>query len=235
MNPSEHTLCKFCSARPESIFSDLSHDEQKQVDMIKSCQFYKKGEVVFQAGSYPRGLYCVQSGKIKVTQRGADGREQIVHLISDGDVMGHRAIFGEDTFSCSAVAMEDSHICFVPKSSLYQMVEKNSKLALKFAHLLADELKEAEHKITHTAQRPVKDRVAEALLILRTNYGVEADGKTINVMVKREDLANLAGTTRESATRFLYALQSDGLIQLTGKKIALLNLSQLMELAHSAV
>jgi len=233
MNPLSHTTCNLCAARPDSIFKDLTGEEQKQVDQIKSCQFYKKGELVFQAGSYPRGLYCVQSGKIKVTQRGADGREQIVHLIHDGDVMGHRAIFGEDTFSCSAIAMEDSHICFLPKAALYQMVEKNSKLALKFAHLLADELKEAEHKITHTAQRPVKDRVAEALLILRNSYGVEADGKTINVLVKREDLANLAGTTRESATRFLYALQADGLVELSGKKIALLDLQRLSDLAHT--
>jgi CRP-like cAMP-binding protein len=227
------TPCRFCPVRPESIFQGLTEKEMLEVDQIKTCQFFRKGDTVFTAGTYPRGLFCVQSGKIKVTQRGADGREQIVHLIHDGDVMGHRAIFGEDTFSCSAVAMEDAHICFLPKDALYRMVEQNPKLALRFAHLLADELKEAEHRITQTAQRPVRDRVAEALLTLSDHYGLDSDGQTLKLTVKREELANLAGTTRETATRMLYALQTEGLIELQGKRIRLLDMDGLSEQAHS--
>lgn len=216
-----------------SIFMDLSHDDLNKLDTIKHCQLYKKGEELFHEGSYPRGLYCVQSGKIKVMQTGTDGKEQIVHLIHDGNIMGHRAILSDDTYSCSAIAMEDSHVCFIPKAPFYQMVENNSKLALKIAHLLSDELKEAEQKITHTAQHPVKDRVAQALLILKKNYGMEADEQTINVVVKREELANLAGTTRETATRLLYELQDQKIIELNAKKIKLINVSMLIEIAHS--
>jgi CRP/FNR family transcriptional regulator len=227
-----NTSCQTCKSRIDTIFKDLSQAEMSQLNTIKTCQFFKKGDVLFNEGGYPRGLFCVHSGKIKITQIGTDGKEQIVHLIHDGNTMGHRAIFGDDIFSCSAVAMEDSHVCFIPKVPFYAMVENNAKLAINIAHLLSDELKEAEHKITHTAQRPVRDRVAESLLILKNNYGFEEDQCTINVTIKREDIANLAGTTRESATRCLYDFQTNQIIELDGKKIKILQLKKLTEIAH---
>jgi CRP/FNR family transcriptional regulator len=227
-----NTSCQTCKSRIDTIFKDLSQAEMSQLNTIKTCQFFKKGDVLFNEGAYPRGLFCVHSGKIKITQIGTDGKEQIVHLIHDGNTMGHRAIFGDDIFSCSAVAMEDSHVCFIPKVPFYAMVENNAKLAINIAHLLSDELKEAEHKITHTAQRPVRDRVAESLLILKKNYGFEEDQCTINVTIKREDIANLAGTTRESATRCLYDFQTNQIIELDGKKIKILQLKKLTEIAH---
>ena len=233
MKDQEYSGCNECKARMDSIFDSLNLDEIQNLDHIKACQFYKKGEVLFNQGSYPRGLFCVQSGKIKVTQTGIDGKEQIVHLIHDGNVMGHRAILSEDKYSCSAVAMEDSHVCFIPKAPFYSMVEQNSKLALKIAHLLSDELKEAEQKITHTSQHPVKDRLAQALLYLKQNYGFESDQATLNVTIKREDLANLVGTTRETATRLLYEFQENKLIELVGKKIRFLNESKLIEMAQA--
>ena len=222
--------CSSCQSRLDSIFADLSPDILNSIENIKTCQVYKKGEMIFQEGTFPRGLFCVHSGKIKVVQNGSDGKEQILHLINAGDVMGHRAIFAEDTFSCSAVALEDTQVCFIPRKPFYEMAEDNAKLALKFAHLLADELKEAETKITHTAQKPVRNRIAESLLILKENYGFEDDGKTLALTIKREELANLAGTTRETATRFLYEFQREGSIEIIGKKIKLNSLSKLEEL-----
>lgn len=231
MKQEEHIGCNACKSRMDSIFNELSQDEIGKLDQIKHCQFYKKGEILFHEGAYPRGLYCVQSGKIKITQTGVDGKEQIVHLIHDGDVMGHRAILSEDTYSGTAVAMEDSHVCFIPKAPFYSMAETSSKLALKITHMLSNELREAEQKITHTAQRPVRDRIAQCLLILKKNYGVEPDGATINMIIKREDLANLAGTTRESATRLLYDLQEQKIIELVGKKIKIIDEQKLIGIA----
>lgn len=229
----DNIKCSTCKSRLNSIFAELNPDTIQKIEEIKSCQQFQKGDVVFQEGTYPRGLFCVHSGKIKVVQNGSDGKEQILHLINDGDVMAHRAIFGEDTFSCSAIAMEESQVCFIPRKPFYDMVETNAKLALKFAHLLADELKEAETKITHTAQKPVRNRIAEALLILKDNYGFEVDGKTLAVAIKREELANLAGTTRETATRFLYEFQRIGLLEIDGKKIKILQEAKLNDLIEA--
>lgn len=225
--------CRACAARINSIFKELKGEELQQLELSKSCKQYHKGEVIFNEGAYPRGLFCVQSGKVKLSQMGADGKEQIVHLANDGDIMGYRAILGEDTYSCSAMALEDSKVCFIPKTQFNELIENNSKLTLQIVHLLSDELKEAERKITNTAQQPVKNRLAQSLLSLKKNYGLDSDKMTINVSIKREELANLAGTTRETATRLLYELQEQKLIELVGKKIKIINEKLLVDLAHS--
>ena len=225
--------CNNCKARLISTFSELNLDDTLWLNEIKLSKAYKKGELIFKEGNYPKGLFCVHSGKIKVAQRGDDGKEQIVHLIHTGDIMGHRAILGDDQYSCSSVAMEVSQVCFIPKDSFNAMVNNNAKLALRIAHLLADELKALEKKVTHSVQNSVKERLAEAIIQLKNNYGLQADNQTINVVVTREDLANLAGTSRETATRYLYEFQSLNVIQLVGKSIKILNENRLEYYSHS--
>ncbi|MBK8698167.1 MAG: Crp/Fnr family transcriptional regulator [Saprospiraceae bacterium] len=207
----------------------MNSRELTALNAAKTCQVFKKGDNIFAGGSYPKGLFCVHSGKIKVSQEGADGKEQILHLIGDGNIMGHRAILSSDAFSCSATAIEPSTVCFIPKQTFYNLLETNVRLTLKIAHLLADELKEAEQKITHTAQHPAKDRLANSILQLQEHYGM-VDG-AINVNIRREDLANLAGTTRETATRFLYEMQEKNILKIEGRKIVILNLEKLQTLA----
>lgn len=219
----ETIICSNCKSRCQSIFKDLGANEMSQIDEGKKVLFFKRGDQLFSEGAYPKGLFCVKSGKIKVFQMGADGKEQILHLIHDGNVMGHRAIFSEDKYSCSAIAMEDSQVCFIPKADFSEILENNPKLILNIAHLLSVELKEAEQKITQMAHQPVKDRVMLVLVNLIENYGFKEDNETINLIIKREDIANLAGTTRETATRFLYELQEQAIIELVGKYIKVKN------------
>jgi len=224
--------CKTCRSRLESSFSNLNEREIQQLNESKHCRAFKKGDLIFQEGTLPKGLFCVFSGKIKVAQLGDDGKEQIVHLINDGDIMGHRAILGNDAYSCSAVAVEDAHVCFIPKDSFYSMLETNAKLTLKVAHLLSDELKELEQKVTHSVHNKVKDRVAFSLLKLLEEYGVNEETHFLNIALTREELANIAGTSRETATRCLYDLKNREVIHLEGKKIRFLNLEALKRLAH---
>jgi CRP/FNR family transcriptional regulator len=146
--------------------------------------------------------------------------------------MGHRAILGDDQYSCSSMAMEDSQVCFIPKDAFNGMLNNNAKLALKIAHLLADELKSLEKKVTHSVQNSVRERVAESILQLKQNYGMRPDNQTINVVVTREDLANLAGTSRETATRYLYEFQNLNVIQLVGKTIKVLDEKKLEYFSH---
>jgi CRP-like cAMP-binding protein len=192
----------------------------------------EKGGTVFQEGSYPGGLYCVDNGKIKIVQLGIDGKEQILHLAKNGDVMGYRAILSGDKYSCSAIALEDSALCFIPKEVFQSMVKDNSNIALHLIHLFSRELKDAERKITTIAQRPVKERLAQSILLLKESYGFEKDGMTIHIVITREEIANIAGTTRETAIRFLSEFNQDKIIELTGKKIKILQLKNLCEVAN---
>lgn len=232
MQNSVHANCVECNIRFKSIFCELNSSELLELNSAKKNIVYKKGESVFQEGSYPRGLYCVNKGKIKITQIGIDGKEQIVHLAKNSDVMGYRAILSGDKYSCSGFAMEDSLLCFIPKNVFFSLVENNSKVAFQVINLFSKELKEAENKITNISQRPVKERIAQSLLLLKESYGFEKDGCTIDIVITREEMANISGTTRETAIRALFELKKDKIIDLFGKKIKMLNHKALLRAAN---
>lgn len=232
MEEKEDTGCYNCKVRCKSIFEEISLDDTKVLDTYKTCNTYKKGQVIFEEDTYPHGLYCISSGKIKLSQTGADGREQIVHLAKNGDVMGYRAILSGDKYSCSATAIENSSLCYIPTKVFTGMIERNAKLAFKVIHLLSDELKTAEHTITDLAQKSVKERLAQGILLLKESYGFEPDGCTINVSITREEIASIVGTARETATRLLAELSREKSIELNGKKIKILDQHKLIQSAN---
>lgn len=214
--------CSECIVRKLSIFANCPTETLKQISFAKQEITVEKGEDLFHEGKHPRGLLCVQDGKIKVSQIGYDGKEQIVHLIKNGDTMGHRALFDDEIYSCSAIALDKSKVCFIPKTTFFEILSNDGNLTLKIAKVLAKELKEAEQNITTTSQQTVEYRLIDTLIKLYQLYGFESDNLTINVKMTRNDIANLVGTTRETVTRKLYHLQRKGLIALQGKKIIIL-------------
>ncbi len=227
--PSTHCQnCSACAQFDVSMFHNLDEQSLGQLDGIKKTLHVKKGNLVFKEGAMPKGLFCIRSGKVKLVQMGADGKDQIVQMLKSGDVLGHRAIFGNDVHSSSAEALEDTKICYFPRNLFYELVEHNGKLILKFANLLACELKEAERKITTTAQQSVLVRISECLMVLKEKYGVDDTSHALKIQISREDMANMAGTTRESATRSLSKLKGLGIIELSGKNILILDEKRLV-------
>jgi CRP/FNR family transcriptional regulator, polysaccharide utilization system transcription regulator len=146
--------------------------------------------------------------------------------------MGYRAVLSGDKYSCSSVALENSSVCFIPTKVFVSMVEKDPKLAFKIIHLFSNELKAAERNITDIAQKSVKERLAQGLLLLKESYGMESDNATLNIIMTREDIANVVGTVRETAIRLLFELEREGILALEGKKIKILDAPKLLRLAN---
>lgn len=228
----ENTDCLQCGSRSRSVFCDLYAGDLEEINSAKDTGFFKKGQLIFSEGSRPRGLFCINTGKVKVYKMGDEGKDQILHLSKPGDILGYRAILSGDLYSCSASALEDSSVCFIPQSLFRSLVEKNVNLSLQIIKLLSTELKSAEKHITDIAQKPVRERVAEVLLLLKETFGMSADGKTINAILTREEIANIAGTATESCIRILSELKNDKIIELKGKNIILLNLPMLVKTAN---
>ncbi len=224
--------CANCKKRFTSVFCNVENDSLDAINEEKVCTPYKKGQVIFHEGSRPLGIYCVNRGKIKLVKLGEDGKEQILRLIKPGDLMGYRALLSGDRYSASAVVMEDSGICFIPKELFMGILQKDGVLSMEMMKLLSDDLRKAETSITHLAQKPVRERLAEALLFIKETYGYEEDQKTIDLKITREELANLVGTATETTIRLLSEMKSEGVIQLEGKKITIINLSKLIKIAN---
>lgn len=227
-----HLDCHHCDSRFKSVFCDLAGEELDALNNHKSCSSVKKGQVIFNEGFHPHGIYCVNTGKIKVSQMGDAGREHIVRLAKEGDILGYRAILSGDKYSCSAIALDDCSICFIPKEVFLGMVQRDVSLSMSMMRLLSENLRQAETRITEMAQKPVRERLAESILFLKETYGFEEGTQVLNVTMSREELANMTGTATETAIRLLSELKADGIIELSGKKIGILNHAKLVKTAN---
>ena len=224
--------CAHCSARFGSVFCHLTKDDLQLVNQNKWCQTVQKGQQIFAEGAYPHGIFCVNNGKIKIHQMGTEGREQIVRLAKEGDVVGYRSLLSGEAYNCSATALDDTSICFIPKNVFLDLVEKNKDLSMQIIQLLSKNLRQAENTILHLAQKTVRERMAEALLFLKEIYGVEADGETLTVSLSREELATLVGTATETAIRLLSEFKSGKMVEFVGKKIKIIDQKELLKTAN---
>lgn len=227
-----HADCITCQTRHKSLFCQLHQSELLQFDARKSCYYFNKGDVIFHENGHPRGVYCISAGKIKIAHTGADGKEQIVRMAKDGDLLGYRSFLSSQQYNATATALTDAEICFIPGEVFYEVLKGNNDFSMQIIQLLSIDLGKAEHTITDLAQKPVRERVAEALLFLKSTYGLEPDNATINVVLSREDIANMAGTATETAIRLLSEFRQDRILSFTGKKIKIENYLRLVETAN---
>jgi CRP/FNR family transcriptional regulator len=224
--------CRECPNCKISVFSDLTDREFDTLNYEKTIVQLQKGQVLFLQDTKPHGLYCVKKGKIKIYRRGSEGKEQIVRLATDADVVGYRALISDENYQCGAAALEETTLCYVPKRALDQLMGTNISIYKKMIGLLASDLKNAELKISDLAQKPVRERVAETLIMLKQKYGVDEDGFTLNVSLTREEMANLVGTATESLIRILSDFRKEGLIEIEHKKIKIIDFDHLYATAH---
>ncbi len=214
--------CLNCKNRFHSIFCELKDEEVLELNQQKFCSLYKKGQALFHEGAYPYALYIINHGKVKLLVN-MDGKEQIVRLAQDGDTIGYRALLSKDKYSATAVAMEESKICTIPANFFFKIIEQNIKVAMSYTSLLAKELREAQTKMAELALKPVRERVAESLIVLKQTFGLDKDGQTINVNISREEIAQLAGTATETSIRVLSDLKKSQIIDFDKKRIKILN------------
>jgi CRP/FNR family transcriptional regulator len=226
------TTCQSCAQRFTSVFCKAKQEFITEINEQKICNIYKKGQTLFNEGSYPFGVYCINDGKVKLSHLGDDGKEQIIRLLRGGDVLGYRALLSGERYSASAIALEDTQVCFIPKELFISVLKNDTGLAFEMMKLLSDELHKAEVKLTHLAQKPIRERLAETLLFIKETYGFEADGITLSVRLSREEIANLVGTATESTIRLLSEFKKDGMVELDGKKIKILRQKELIKTAN---
>jgi CRP/FNR family transcriptional regulator, polysaccharide utilization system transcription regulator len=224
--------CNECDVHVQSIFSDLNREELTEISSNKRGRVYQKGEMVFYAGDRPSGLFCIQQGRVKIYKVGRDGKEQIVRLAQAGDVLGYRSLISGEKYAAFAVPLEEAHICHISKTTINTMLESNYHLASRVLSLLSSDLRAAEEKIVEMAQKPVRERLAETLLVLKETYGLEEDNVTLNMKLTRIELANMVGTATESVSRMLSKMKDEGVIEMRGRKIMIVDHERLVKAAN---
>ena len=214
--------CNQCMIKCFNALDTLTHQELENFSDHKTSLLIKKGDLIMSEGGVINGLYCIKDGKCKLTKLGTNGKEQIIRFIKGGDILGHRSILSEEPVGLNVVALEDMHVCFIPKSDILAAIKENNQFSLKLIKNISHDLNQANNTISQMAQKPVKDRLALTLLNLDRIFGVDNED-CLDIILTREEIANTIGTATESAIRLLSNLKKDGVIDLIGKKIKILN------------
>ena len=217
--------------RQYEIFKGLSNTQVEQATQSMICNFYKKGAIIYNEGSRINGSYIVNSGVLKIYKTGFDGKEQIIRFARKGDLVAFRSVISDELACTTAEAIQETTLCYIPGETLTGFIKTNPDFAMDLMKLTCRELGESNKFLTDIAQKTVRERLAEVLLLLMDTFELD-DDNTLQVSLTREELANMVGTATESVIRLLSEFKTDRLIELNGRKIKLLNIPKLIKVGN---
>jgi CRP-like cAMP-binding protein/CheY-like chemotaxis protein len=203
----------------------------KQLSEEREIRHVQKKEEIFREGSYPKGVYFISKGKVKIFQKNSQGKELITSLLKEGDFFGFLSLMSDEPYHHSAVAMENTEIYMIPKDDFFALLYKNADVAKKFIELLSNNVKESEQHLLSLAYHSVRKRLAETLVNLSDKYK-ENNQQEFSMKVSREDLANLVGTAIETVIRTLSDFKEENFIAISGSNITILDYNKLKMLKN---
>ena len=223
--------CEQCIVREFSSLKALNKDELLKIANCKSSYTVKKGEPIFEEGENVNGIFCIKDGVCKLSKLSPNGKDQIVKLISKGELLGQRSMISDEPVNLSAIALEDMEVCFIPKTEIMGLFTQNNNFSMNVMKTICGDLKEADDHMVNMAQKTVKERLAETLLYLKETFGTNID-QSLKIQLSREELASMIGTATESCIRLLSDFNKNGLIEIKGKKIYLKDVQKLKKEAN---
>ena len=221
--------CEQCIVRQFSSLKALNKEELLRMAECKTSYTIKKGEPIFEEGDVTNGIYCIKDGVCKLSKLSDNGKDQIVKLVKPGELLGQRSMISDEPANLSAVALEDMEVCFIPRSEVMQFFTQNNQFSMNVMRTICDDLKGADDHMVNMAQKTVRQRLGETLIYLEETFGKNEDG-SLHIQLSREELAGMIGTATESCIRLLSELNKSEYIELTGKKITLLDKNKLKRL-----
>ncbi|PIF33892.1 CRP-like cAMP-binding protein [Flavobacterium sp. 9] len=214
------------------LLNELPKIDKESLEKVMQHKKYRKNEAVFTEGTLPTGIFYVKEGKVKKYKVDNDGREQIIYIYNSGEFFGYSAILSEESYGDTTVTIENAVISFISKDDFIDLLDTSvifSRLLLKS---LSHEFSVMVNLMAVLSQRTVRERVALSLLILHDKYKICDTEKIVFIMLSRADLANMAGTANETLARVLHDFKDDNLIWMEGRKIQLLNIQRLTQIAN---
>ncbi|MCW3103027.1 MAG: Crp/Fnr family transcriptional regulator [Bacteroidetes bacterium] len=219
--------------RSETVMTGLPKSDMKFLEAKMVKNKIKKGKTIFSEGSYPSGIFYLIKGRIKKFKSDKNGKEHIIYLCNSGEILGYPALLSDGPFTDSATTLEDSIVAFIPKADFLKLIEESAVLSARLLKNLSHKFGVLENIIVAFSQKSVRERLALSLLILIEKFKEKGkDNKKTEIVLSREDLSNFVGTAVETLVRLLREFKEDGLIETEGKKIRVINIKKMVQIAN---
>lgn len=209
------------------IWDFLSETQQKSILENAITLTCDKGDYIYHDEEESVYLYCMIRGHAKLEKLGIGGRNQIMRMFQPGDIFGYRSYFASQEHTTEAIAIENSLLACIPMTLVERLCHVNPQLAMYFLRNLAVDLGKSDLRTLELTQKHIRGRLAGSLIFLIDKYGMEQDGRTLNICLSREDLASLSNMTTSNAIRTLASFGDEGIIAVDGRKIKVLDPSKL--------
>ncbi|MFL0166249.1 Crp/Fnr family transcriptional regulator [Candidatus Clostridium helianthi] len=201
------------------IFENLNRDELVEIVNKINHKEFSKGDVIFTEGNIANTLYFINEGKIKLYKYTKDGKEQILHILSEGDFFGELELIKPSKYGFNSKAIEDVKICTLSKEEMKDIMMKNPEIGIKVLETVGERLSKVENLVQNLATNDVDSRMAYLIIELMEKYGENVDGNiSVKLPISREDMASFIGVTRETISRKLKKLEDENLIKIIGTK-----------------
>ena len=209
-------------------FNGLPESQLSDIHRIAKERDYAKGELIFSEGDEGDGFYVVVDGRVKIFKLSSEGKEQILHIFGPGEPFGEVPVFSGQSFPANAEAIAKSRLLFFPRRDFIGLISENPSLALNMLAVLSKRLRQFTVQVENLSLKEVPERLASYLIYLAEEQG-KADA--VSLPISKGQLASLLGTIPETLSRIFAKMSGEGLIQVEGKRIRLLDRTSLEILA----
>ena len=209
--------------RNVSLFESLTDEELEALAQMTITRTFSKDNVIILAEEEGDALFIIEKGQVKVSIVSEDGREVILSMLGDGAVFGELSLLDGKPRSANVIATEDTNLVMLRRQDFLQLLFKVPQIAIALLAELASRLRRTDRQIEGLALLDVTSRISETLLQLASDQGVETEtGVLIQNRPTHQELANMSGTTRETVSRVLKRLETQGYINCKGRTISIM-------------
>jgi CRP/FNR family transcriptional regulator, cyclic AMP receptor protein len=206
------------------LFEELEDNEIANIKELIQTRIYKKNNVILLEEDFGDTLFVINTGSVKITRINEDGKEVILSILRDGEFFGEMSILDGESRSANVIAMEDSEVLILKRPDFLDLLERYPKIAIHLLEELAQRIRRSDRHIESLSLSDAEHRVGNALLRLAEDLGVHKKGVvTIDDLPLQQDIANMAGTSRETVSRMLKMLENKKLIEREGRTLKIVN------------
>ncbi len=210
------------------LFQDLSKKECEELDRITTMSTVRKGKVFYRPEETGEVLFILKEGKVQLYRISPEGKKLVITTLDKGSLFGEMALLGQQMHNTFAESISDCTICVMSRTDLERLILQRPQVALRILEITGRRLRDAEGRLENLAFKGIPARLSSLLLRLAGD-----DGGDEIIGLTHQDLAEMVGTYRETATQVLNDLKGRGLIEIGRKRIKILNRTGLQAVADS--
>jgi CRP/FNR family transcriptional regulator, polysaccharide utilization system transcription regulator len=219
--------CPDCRVLSTTLFRSLSEEQAKRFTCVFCPTHYRRNQILFFEGGAAHHVFALNVGLVKIVKSLENGKERITRILFPGDLFGLEAL-NKETYPVTAVVLEDSDICSVPREQFFAFLRSNPDISLDMVRLLVSEIAEARAQLTSMSFKDARMRVATFVLsLISAREGSSPNSCSLTLPLTSQEIAEILELSPETVSRTWHALKQEGLIEKRGRRLVIQDLHAL--------